>query len=478
MSESTATTDPTFYRSPRDAVQAPPEELAYVVAFDRAGQRPDALTVIDVDPGSAGYGRVVGWADLPTLGDELHHFGWNACSSALKHEGHDMGGDGLQRRYLLLPGLRSSRVHVYDTRPDPRAPRLRKTIEADELAGKAGYSRPHTLHCGPDGVFLTCLGSADGAGARGADGPGGIALLDHSTFDVLRAWETDRGPQYLAYDAWWHLNQNTLVSSEWGTPSMIEDGLVPELLLGHEYGHRLHFWDLTAGTNRTTVDLGAEHQMVLELRPSHDPEATWGFVGVVISTADLSASVWRWHREGDQWQADKVITIPAEPADADDLPPALQPFGAVPPLVSDIDLSVDDQMLYVSCWGTGELKQFDVSDPAHPREVGSVHLGGIVRHTAHPAAPAEPLSGAPQMVEVSRDGRRVYLTNSLYGTWDDQFYPEGVGAWMAKIDADPAAGGLTVDERFFPHGDEFRGLRVHQVRLQGGDASSDSYCYR
>jgi methanethiol oxidase len=473
MNQSTPTMDPTFYRTPAEAVAAPPEELAYVVAFDRSGQRPDALAVVDVDPGSDRYGRVVGWAELPTTGDELHHFGWNACSSALAHEGHDMGGEGLQRRYLLLPGLRSSRIHVYDTQPDPRAPRLHKTIDAEELAARAGYSRPHTLHCGPDGVFLTCLGGADGA-----DGPGGIALLDHSTFDVLRAWETDRGPQHLAYDAWWHLNQNTLISSEWGTPSMVEDGLVPELLLGGEYGHNLHFWDLSAGAHQQTVDLGAEQQMVLELRPSHDPEATWGFVGVVISTADLSASVWRWYRDGGEWQVEKVITIPAEPADPADLPPALQPFGAVPPLVTDIDLSVDDRMLYVSCWATGELKQYDVSDPAHPREAGSVHLGGIVRKTAHPAAPDAPLAGGPQMVEVSRDGRRIYVTNSLYGAWDDQFFPSGVGSWMAKIDADPVAGGMTVDERFFPQGDDWRGLRPHQVRLQGGDASSDSYCYR
>jgi selenium-binding protein 1 len=81
------------------------------------------------------------------------------------------------------------------------------------------------------------------------------------------------------------------------------------------------------------------------------------------------------------------------------------------------------------------------------------------------------------MVEVSRDGRRVYFTNSLYGAWDDQFYPDGVGAWMAKADVGPD-GGMTLDRRFFPRGDEFRGLRVHQVRLQGGDASSDSYCFR
>jgi selenium-binding protein 1 len=217
--------------------------------------------------------------------------------------------------------------------------------------------------------------------------------------------------------------------------------------------------------------------MVLELRPAHNPQKLWGFVGVVISVADLSASVWLWHRDDDGWAAKKVITIPAEPAEASQLPPALQPFGAVPPLVSDIDLSVDDRWLYVSCWGTGELKQYDVSDPHNPREAGSVRLGGIIGRTPHPGAPELRLAGAPQMVEVSRDGRRVYITNSLYASWDEVFYPDGVGAWIARIDANTESGGITVDPRFFPHGDDFRGLRVHQARLQGGDASSDSYCF-
>jgi selenium-binding protein 1 len=81
------------------------------------------------------------------------------------------------------------------------------------------------------------------------------------------------------------------------------------------------------------------------------------------------------------------------------------------------------------------------------------------------------------MVELSRDGRRVYFTNSLYAAWDEVFYPNGVGAWMAKIDANPESGGMEIDPRFFPHGEDFRGLRVHQTRLQGGDASSDSYCF-
>jgi selenium-binding protein 1 len=49
---------------------------------------------------------------------------------------------------------------------------------------------------------------------------------------------------------------------------------------------------------------------------------------------------------------------------------------------------------------------------------------------------------------------------------------------MIKLDADTVNGGLTVDPRFFPHGADFRGLRVHQTHLSGGDASSDSYCFR
>jgi selenium-binding protein 1 len=87
-----ATTDPTFYRSPGAAVAAAPEKLAYVAAFDPAGRQKDALAVVDCDPGSPTYAGVVGWAELPTAGNELHHFGWNACSSALCHDGH--GGHG------------------------------------------------------------------------------------------------------------------------------------------------------------------------------------------------------------------------------------------------------------------------------------------------------------------------------------------------------------------------------------------------
>ena len=455
--------DPTFYPSPRLATQAPPEELAYVVTLNTSSNgasKPDALTVLDVNPQSSTYSQVVGRLDMPNVGDELHHFGWNACSSALcPYAPHPH----TERRYLLVPGLRSSRIYVIDTKPDPTSPKIARIIEADELANRAGYSRPHTVHCGPDGIYMSALGNPDGAA------PGGIFVLDHDSFDVLGRWEVDRGPQKLAYDFAWHLGYDTIITSEWGTPNMIEGGLNPDLL--GQFGRRLHVWDLRKRRHIQELDLGPDQQMVLELRPAHDPTKAYGFVGVVVSTANLAASIWTWYRENGAWKVRKVIEIPAEPADPDLLPPALKPFGAVPPLVSDIDLSVDDKFLYVSCWGTGEFRQYDVSDPFEPKLTGSVRLGGIVSKAAHPKGGE--LNGGPQMVEVSRDGRRVYMTNSLYASWDAQFYPEGIRGWVTKLNADPS-GGMAVDPDFFV---EFEGERPHQVRLQGGDASSDSYCY-
>ena len=458
--------DPTFYPSPRAAQQAPPETMAYVALINPTPEdgRPDAIVTIDCDRASSRFGETIGCVELPNAGDELHHFGWNACSAALcPYAPHPH----VRRRYLVVPGLRSSRIHILDTEPDPAQPRVVKVIEPDELAARTGYSRPHTVHCGPDGIFMSALGNAQG------DAPGGILVLDHDTFEPLGAWELERGPQRQAYDFWWHLGWDTMVTSEWGTPNQVEHGVVPELLLGKEYGRRLHFWDLKARRHLKSLVLGDSSQMVLELRPAHDPTKRYGFVNVVLDLADLSSAIWTWYHRDGEWQAKKIIDIPAEPATVDELPPALAPFGAVPPLVSDIALSLDDRFLYVSCWGTGELRQYDVSDPFTPRLLSTVRLGGIVRRAAHPSRPDRALSGGPQMIELSRDGRRAYLTNSLYLAWDAQFYPDGIEGWMAGIDLG-ADGGMTLSSDFFI---ETGHMRPHQVRLQGGDASSDSFCF-
>lgn len=468
--------DPTFYASPSEAREAPPEKLGYVAMVNPKYEgTPDAIGVVDLDPLSATYGQLVGQVDMPDADNELHHFGWNACSSHLcPYAPHAHA----ERRYLVVPGLRSNRIHILDTKPDPRRPRLVKVIESDEIERKTGYRAPHTVHCGPEGVYINALGKAGANGVVGEDGPGGIFMLDHETFDVKGAWESDRGDQFFQYDFWWHLGYDTMISSEWGTPSMFLEGLQPELILGGKYGHQLHVWDLRRRRHQNTLDLGSQYQMVFELRPAHDPRKPYGFAGVVLSLEDLSSSIWLWYLDRsdgtEEWKIKKVIDIPAVPAAAEDLPPMLKGFEAVPPLLTDIALSVDDRFLYASCWGTGEMRQYDVSDPFDPKLVGSVKIGGIVDRTSHPAAPGTALNGGPQMVEVSRDGKRVYFTNGLYSTIDDQFYPDGIESWMVKLDVDPD-GGIEFDPNFLLRFDP--ALRAHQVRLQGGDASSDSFCF-
>jgi len=102
--------DPSFYPSPRLAGESPREKLAYVAALDprgalgKPGAEPDGLAVVDLDPSSATRGKILSLATLPNIGDELHHFGWNACSASLCPWAPN---PHVERRYLVVPGLRS-----------------------------------------------------------------------------------------------------------------------------------------------------------------------------------------------------------------------------------------------------------------------------------------------------------------------------------------------------------------------------------
>jgi methanethiol oxidase len=227
--------DPTFYASPKLAMEAPPETIAYTLLLSPDFSKPDALAVVDVKPGSPTFSKVVDTLTMPYTGDEFHHFGWNACSSSLSPlTGHAF----LERRYLIIPGLRSSRIYIVDTKPDPTKPKIHKIIEPEEVFKKTGYSRPHTVHCGPEGIYISTLG---GSGKDGTSGPPGVFIMDCESFEVLGRWEIDRGPQTLHYDFWWNLPRDYMVTSEWALPPQFENGIVPEDLLSNKYGHRIHF---------------------------------------------------------------------------------------------------------------------------------------------------------------------------------------------------------------------------------------------
>jgi methanethiol oxidase len=443
----TKSAENSFYASPQDAMRAPPEQFLYVACLHEGTgvEAPDFLAVVDTDPDSASYAQVVHETPMPNVGDELHHFGWNRCSSACH---------GPDRSHLILPGFRSSRIHVLDAATDPRRPRIEKVIEPDEIIEATGYTRPHTVHCMPgDNVVVSMLGDSEGGGA------GGFAVVDARTLELKGRWENggDRPP--LNYDFWYLPRHNVLVSSEFGEPNAYEPGFDLEDVAAGRYGRRLHFWDLAERRLEQTIDLGEQGLVPLEIRGLHDPEAGSGFVA-----ATLSSTVWFWRRANGKWTADPVIDVESIELEG-------WPFP-VPGLITDLVLSMDDRFLYFSDWLHGDLRQYDVSDPENPRLTGQIWLGGVLGKESDAG---RPVNGGPQMLQLSLDGRRLYVTNSLYSTWDNQFYPE-LRSWLLKVDCKPD-GGMEVDPSFFVdfHDRDGGPARAHEVRLQHGDCTTEIF---
>lgn len=433
-----------LYSSPQEAREAPPEEFLYAAClYEGTGiEAPDFLAVVDAESG-----RVIHETPMPNVGDELHHYGWNRCSSACH---------GPDRSHLIVPGFRSSRVHVLDVQDDPRRPSIEKVIEPEEIVRETGYTRPHTVHCMPgDNVVLSMLGDADGNGA------GGFAVLDAQTFEIKGRWENGDSLPPLNYDFWYQPRKNVLISSEFGEPNAYERGFDLDDVVAGRYGRRLHFWNLAERTLEETVDLGDAGLIPLEIRWLHDPDAEEGFVG-----AALSSNVFRFSRRNGGWAAQPVIDVENEELEGWPLE------GGVPGLITDLVLSMDDRFLYFSNWLHGDLRQYDVSDPRKPRLTGRLQLGGLL---GRPSDAGRELSGGPQMLQLSYDGRRLYVTNSLYSTWDNQFYPE-LRSWLLKVDCHPD-GGMEVDRDFFLDFHDRPGgpARAHEVRLQGGDCTTEIF---
>jgi selenium-binding protein 1 len=429
-----------FHGSPQEAMQAPAEEFLYLACLRDAGSdAPDFIAVVDAEEG-----RIVHELAMPNPGDELHHFGWNRCSSACH---------GPDRSHLIVPGFRSSRIHIVDVADDPRRPRIEKVIEPDEVVRETGYTRPHTVHCMPgDNIVISMLGDADGNGA------GGFAVLDARTFELKGRWETGGQTPPYTYDFWSPPRHNARVSSVFGAPNAYEKGFDPADVEAGRYGHRLHFWNLAKRTLEQTIDLGENGLLPFEVRLKHDPEAEAGFVG-----AALSSTMWHFHRNG-SWQADQVIAVDGVELEG-------WPFP-VPGVISDLVLSMDDRFLYFANWLHGDVRQYDVSDPANPTLTGRLWLGGVL---GTPDDAGRGLNGGPNMLQLSYDGRRLYVSNSLYSTWDNQFYPD-LRSWLLRVNCAPD-GGMEIDRDFFvdfsdrPDGP----ARAHEVRLQNGDCTTEIF---
>ncbi|MEN6497977.1 MAG: selenium-binding family protein [Thermoguttaceae bacterium] len=438
------------YASAEEARRSARETLVYIPGiYTGTGiDKPDYLATIDVASNSKTYGQVVHRLEMPHVGDELHHFGWNACSSC--------HGDATKsRRYLIVPGLNSSRIHIIDA-VHPATPSLHKVIPAEEIAKKTDLSAPHTVHCLADGrIMISMLGNAKG------EAPGGFLLLDQD-FRILGRWEKSTEGMQFNYDFWYQPRQNVMVSSQWAAPNTIRPGFRMEDVKAGKYGHHLNFWDWNQRKLLQSVDLGDNGLIPLETRFHHDPNSSHGYVG-----AALSSAIWHWHSADGRWKAENVIQV--APVEVKGWP------FPVPGLITDLVLSLDDRWLYFSNWLHGDVRQYDIADPAKPQLTGQIWLGGVLGKGRQ--LRGKQLTGGPQMLQLSLDGKRLYVSNSLYSSWDNQFYPDIAkqGSYLLLIDCNTEQGGLSLNEKLYvdfgqePHGP----ARAHEMRFPGGDSTSD-----
>jgi methanethiol oxidase len=361
------------------------ERFIYAATVAESPTDPDFVAVIGADPRRPDFGKIVNRVDMPNVGDELHHFGYSA-----------------DQERLIVPGLFSNRMHVFDIDDDGKTMTLR-TVN-DQLAEKSGYIIPHSVIATRRGkAIVTMIGAA-----RNSTLPGGIVVIDDSTGEFegyfgpspTRA-PGELGPKYM-YDFDSLPAANRGISTTFGPPALCGGGIDPTCL-----GNEVSVWDLRREKVIQVADLGTNNG-ALEVRFIERRGVRRAF----INTPGTNA-VWL-----------------ADDDDGDGVYEFEQVLGPEDGLVIPVDmlLSYDNKYMYLTNWFGNTVQQFDITDPFNP----------VLRATV-------PVPH-PNMLRLSRDNKRLYVSNSLLTSWnnDTDFGParnDNYGIW--RFDVDKECGGLT-----------------------------------
>jgi methanethiol oxidase len=358
--------------------QEPYERFLYVSTIAQSDSDPDFIAVIGADPQQSDFGEIVNRIDMPNVGDELHHFGYSA-----------------DQQRLIVPGLFSSRIHVFDIDSDGST----MTLDAvnEDLVADSGYAVPHGVMAMHDTLLAPMIGANNDQTQ-----PGGIVEIDDHTGEFIDYFgpgpqrdATEAGPTYM-YDFAITLDGERAISTTFGPPARVAAGIDPTSL-----GDEVAVWDVHTEQVIQTESLGT-NSGALMVRFLPQPGVRRAF----INTPGTNA-VWL----ADDDDGDGVF----------DFQQVLGPDDGLE-LPLDMLLSYDSTSLYVTNWFGNTVQQFDISDPFHPTLQSTVS----VPH--------------PNMLRLSRDDSRLYVTNSLLTPWDnDPDFGEprntDYGIWLFGVSA-------------------------------------------
>ncbi|XP_016727888.1 selenium-binding protein 1 isoform X2 [Gossypium hirsutum] len=306
-------------------------------------------------------------------------------------------------------------------------------------------------------------------------------MMGNNCHFLFFRWEKPGHSPIFGYDFWYQPRHKTMISSSFGAPTAFTQGFHLQHVAEGLYGRYLHVYSWPDGELKQTLDLGGTGFMPLEIRFLHDPSKDTGYVRCA-----LTSNIVRFFKTEDgSWSHQVAISVK---------PLKVQNWilRELPGFITDILISLDDRFLYFANWLHGDIRQYNIEDPRNPVLVGQVWVGGLIQKGSPLAAMTEDgktwqsdvleiqghrLRGGPQMIQLSLDGKRLYVTNSVFSTMDQQFYPELVekGSHMLQIDIDTEKGGLKINPNFFvDFGAEPDGpCLAHEMRYPGGDCSSD-----
>jgi methanethiol oxidase len=348
-----------------------PEKHLYVYCVDADGKDNDFLAVIDVAKGSKTFGQISYQLDLGSKDNEPHHFGFTD-----------------DRTHIWGLTLFSNRIFLIDVASDPARPRIVKTLDGADVVKQTGLSSPHTAYALPGRMLISFLSGKDGSL------PAGLAEFNNDgTF--IRSYPFTQVSPY-GYDIAIKPDVNRMVTSAFTYYNNYKKPLMQ--MDFKKFGNEILIWDFRERKVLTTLKTGAAP---LECRWSLKPGRNVGFTNCA-----LDDSLWYWSGAADgAYTAHKLCQT-----------------GKLP---VDLRQSPDDRYLFVSCFVSDEIQQWDVSDLAKPKLV----------HTLRPGV-------QPNMMHVTGDGKRMYITNSLLSTMDrtDQCWVK-----LAHITAD----GMKLDPDFF-----------------------------
>jgi selenium-binding protein 1 len=345
-----------------------PEKYLYVYCVDADAKDNDFLAVVDVRKESPMYQKIIYQLDLGSKGNETHHFGFTD-----------------DRTHIWGLTLFSGRVFLIDVAGDPARPKLVKVME--NAGGAAELGAPHTAYALPGRMLISFLGSSKGGL------PAGLAEFTNDGKFIRKLALPNDSPY--GYDVAIRPDLNRMVTSGF---TYFDNYKKPLAQMDFkQFGDELLIWDFRQRKVISRLKTGAAP---LECRWSLKEGNNHGFTNCAL---DNSLWVWEGRQDG-SYSARKLCDVGKLPA--------------------DLRQSPDDRYLFVSCFGSDEIQQWDVSDLKNPK----------LHSTLRPGV-------QPNMMHVTGDGRRMYITNSLLSTMDrsNDFWVK-----RALITAD----GLKLDEDF------------------------------